>query len=279
MVCLECGREVRSINFQHLRACSGITPQKYRELHPETPFMDPDVKAACSLPSARNPNWKGGKTKRTCEECGKRIHKDTKGQRCISCVDRTGAANPFYGKTHSDEARRKMVESNKYRDPETYVGKPFNSEQVSAIQKAYWSKLTQTEKVERLQGFIQSGQVSNRALSKTKIENVMAQILNSLGVEYQRNVQLGRYNVDFLVGSVVIECFGDYWHCNPRLYPANFYNKSLRMTAQQKWEKDVKRAQALESQGYTFLSFWEHEIENETELVLLDLEGVFCARY
>ncbi len=277
MNCLECGKEVRNINLSHLKSCSGLTPQQYRERHPGAPLVDEEVRKSYGMPAQSNPNWKGGKTKRTCKGCGKPIHKNARGQRCVSCIDRTGAANSFYGKTHSDETRRKMVESNKDRDPSTYKGNGFSSERVSEIQEAYWSRLSPAEKTERLQSFIQAGQISNKALSKTKIENVMAQVLDSLGVGHQRNVQLGRYNVDFLARSTIVECFGDYWHCNPRLYPADFYNKSLHMTAQEKWDKDAKRAQALESQGYTFYSFWAHEIENEIGLVSLVLEGIFSA--
>jgi hypothetical protein len=35
-------------------------------------------------------------------------------------------------------------------------------------------------------------------------------------------------NVDFVI---VIEYFGDYWHCNPKKYTPDFYTNQLKMTA------------------------------------------------
>lgn len=41
--------------------------------------------------------------------------------------------------------------------------------------------------------------------------------------------------------GVVIEYFGDYWHCNPAIYGKDFYNKSIKKTAAEKWEADKIR--------------------------------------
>ena len=78
----------------------------------------------------------------------------------------------------------------------------------------------------------------------------MANILDDLQVKYERNFQIGKYNVDFLVkGCQIIECFGDFWHCNPAIYSADFINKSLKMTAQEKWLKDESRKKTLDVLG------------------------------
>lgn len=53
-----------------------------------------------------NPNWKNGAT--FCK-CGNRINSVSKS--CIKCLDRTGENNPFYGKSHSDEAKEKIKKS------------------------------------------------------------------------------------------------------------------------------------------------------------------------
>lgn len=57
---------------------------------------------------SENPNWKGGVT--FCD-CGARINSNA--TTCSKCRDRTGNKNPFYGKSHSDETRKKLSESNK----------------------------------------------------------------------------------------------------------------------------------------------------------------------
>ena len=85
-------------------------------------------------------------------------------------------------------------------------------------------------------------------------------MLNEIGVTYRQNVQIGRFNADFLCGDLIIECYGDFWHCNPVLWSADAVNRSLKMAAGEKWKKDAARRQKLEAQGIRFHVFWESEI-------------------
>lgn len=88
-------------------------------------------------------------------------------------------------------------------------------------------------------------------------------ILQELKIAFHQNVQIGRYNVDFLCGEVVLECFGDFWHCNPAIWQPEDYNASLKMTAAEKWQRDAARAKRLEAQGFRVHVLWESEIVNE----------------
>jgi len=63
-----------------------------------------------------NHNWKGGKT--FCQ-CGNRINSRSK--TCGSCRDRTGANNPFYGKSHSPEMIEKLKKLSTGRESPTRV--------------------------------------------------------------------------------------------------------------------------------------------------------------
>jgi G:T-mismatch repair DNA endonuclease (very short patch repair protein) len=92
-------------------------------------------------------------------------------------------------------------------------------------------------------------------------------MLDGLGVAYLQNVQIGRYNVDFLIGTTIIECYGDFWHCNPALWPAGRYNGSLHVTAGEKWARDAARRSTLEQQGYTFAAYWETQIRDAAHAV------------
>lgn len=66
-------------------------------------------------------------------------------------------------------------------------------------------------------------------------------------------------SVDIYIPSKkkIIECYGDYWHCNPKKYSSNYYNKSLKMTAKEKWNKDAERICQLTSYGYDVEIRWE----------------------
>lgn len=125
-----------------------------------------------------------------------------------------------------------------------------------------WARRSREEKASHLAAFIAAGQKHNERNQKTRIETLVARMLDRLGTAYEQNVQIGRYNVDFLMGSTIIECYGDFWHCNPGSWPEDRYNGSLHMTAAEKWKRDAARQLAFEGQGYRFVSFWESQIRS-----------------
>ena len=261
MICLECGRTVRSINYKHLRSCSGLSPAEYRVRHPDAELMDRDVRESISRPMESNPRWRG-RTGRTCETCGKVISRKTRGSRCVKCRDRSGIANPFFGKRHGDDVRAQMQAAAALRDRSTYRGGRPDPALLSQRRSEEWARRSPEEKARHLRAFIAAGQRSNKKNQKTRIEKIVAAMLDRLGAQYLQNVQIGRYNVDFLIGLSIVECYGDFWHCNPALWPAERYNGSLHVTAGEKWARDAARRTALEQQGYTFTAFWETQIRN-----------------
>lgn len=62
------------------------------------------------MPGETNPNWRGGTSIKTCS-CGNTMAYTA--TTCINCRDRTGEANPFYGKHHTEETREKLRQANK----------------------------------------------------------------------------------------------------------------------------------------------------------------------
>ena len=40
---------------------------------------------------------------------------------------------------------------------------------------------------------------------------------------------------DFCWKNKIVEINGDFWHCNPKIYDKNYYNKMINMTAEDKW--------------------------------------------
>lgn len=260
MICLECGKRVRSINYQHLRSCSGVSPADYRKRHPDAALMDVDVRASISRPMESNPRWKG-RSGRSCEVCGSGLSRRARGTRCKRCRDRSGGANPFFGKRHALATRSRMRDAAAGRDPSTYRGtRNPNPRLLSLRRKEEWARRSAEEKERHLAAFIVAGQRANRKGRGTRIEVEVARVLDELGVSYRQNVQIGRYNVDFTLGSTIIECFGDFWHCNPALWPADRFNGSLRMTAGEKWARDSERRRSLEEKGFRFALFWESDI-------------------
>lgn len=73
-------------------------------------LSDDERRDMFSKPLNKNPNWKGGVSYKYCE-CGVRIKpiNDT----CIKCRNKSGENNPFFGKQHSDETKKKLSEARK----------------------------------------------------------------------------------------------------------------------------------------------------------------------
>ena len=74
------------------------------------------------------------------------------------------------------------------------------------------------------------------------------------------------YAIDFTWKDKMIEFNGDYWHCNPKKYKQDFYNKSKQKYASEIWEYDRLKQQCIIDHGYKLLVLWESECkENYAE--------------
>ena len=173
-------------------------------------------------------------------------------------VKKTGT---FLGKKHSLETRNKMKVSASTRDKSTYYKIPSTPEIIrkrERSRKESWDKLSVEEKHKRLLKFIQAGRHCRNF--GTSIEKRVNEILSDFGMtenqNYQRNVSIGIYNVDFLIDNkYIVECYGDYWHQNPK-----YFNDPI---AGKKRQADLRKRQYLESQGFKFVYFWENEIVHD----------------
>ena len=155
-----------------------------------------------------------------------------------------------------------MKQAAALRDPSAYRGGHADPALLSRLRSEEWARRSPEEKARHLEAFIAAGQRNNKKNQKTRIESLVAAMLDRMKIDYRQNVQIGRYNVDFLIGSTIIECYGDFWHCNPALWVAERYNGSLHLTAGQKWARDADRRSLLERQGYRFSAFWETQIRD-----------------
>lgn len=72
--------------------------------------------------------------------------------------------------------------------------------------------------------------------------------------------------------KVVIEYFGNYWHCHPECYADDYYNKSLKMTAAKKREIDRNRiSRMLASKSIdTVIVVWEKTFVNDGLTSIVD---------
>lgn len=92
----------------------------------------------------------------------------------------------------------------------------------------------------------------------TWIEEAVQLALTELGIAFDAQAKVGRYHVDALIPSqsLVIECFGDFWHCNPDVYPDGPVNEVHRKQP----ERDQRRIAYLKARGYRVVILWERDI-------------------
>lgn len=110
---------------------------------------------------------------------------------------------------------------------------------------------------------------TNSRLLKNRTSKLEKEFLIELKTKgYISNKQISKYTVDYVNESTkhIIEINGDYWHCNPKLYKADYYNSSIGMSAAEKWKYDIERKIYLENLGYTVTIIWESDYKKKKKI-------------
>jgi very-short-patch-repair endonuclease len=104
---------------------------------------------------------------------------------------------------------------------------------------------------------------TNENLLKAKRSSLEERLIPHLK-NYENNVQISYYNVDFVdkTNKHIIEVYGDYWHCNPKIYEDSYMHPYYKMTADQKRKLDKERVEYLQSLGYFVSIVWESDLED-----------------
>lgn len=101
-------------------------------------------------------------------------------------------------------------------------------------------------------------------LAKSSPRSKKEKSLETILIDYKTNIRIGKYKPDYVNESKkhIIEVYGDYWHCNPKLFDKDFYHPQLKKTAEEKWRLDLARQQYFESLGYTVEIIWEDALDD-----------------
>ena len=155
--------------------------------------------------------------------------------------------HPRLGMTQPDAAKNKIGDANRGR----FKGKTW--EEIYGPEVANQRKKQNAEYMSK----------TNETLLKARRSSLEERLLPYLK-GYENNVQISYYNVDFIDRSSndIIEVYGDYWHCNPDLYPDTYMHPYYKITAEQKRKLDADRVKYLESLGYSVTIVWESNIDD-----------------
>jgi len=97
--------------------------------------------------------------------------------------------------------------------------------------------------------------------SLTKPHVAVCNMLDELGFEYLIEEKINGFFADVLIGSLVIEVMGTYWHCDVRKY-----NQTINDKQQRNVERDCRKKHSLNDSGYKILYLWEDDIIKNSEM-------------
>lgn len=103
----------------------------------------------------------------------------------------------------------------------------------------------------------------------SKPEQRLAEALSPFGFELNNCRLIDRMIPDIihLEKKIIVEFYGDYYHCNPNVlkYEASYYNKRRKKTAQEIWNFDAERITRLEKMDYKVIIVWEADFEKDLD--------------
>jgi G:T-mismatch repair DNA endonuclease (very short patch repair protein) len=116
--------------------------------------------------------------------------------------------------------------------------------------------------------------------NKSIKSKIVSNILDKQGIyyieEYKYQNEIGKNGaIDFFIPdlNIVIEFYGDYWHCNPKYYPKSYFHKIMKRFAYEIWQKDKKRISYIFNKEFNkkvaILIIWESTILNEKYFLTL----------
>lgn len=71
-----------------------------------------------------------------------------------------------------------------------------------------------------------------------------------------------KYIVDFKIGNIIVEYFGDYWHANPVKYEHSHLIKKKNKLSSKIWIDDSIRIECLISKGLSPIVVWENDFKD-----------------
>lgn len=76
-------------------------------------------------------------------------------------------------------------------------------------------------------------------------------------------------SVDIYIPSknMIVEYFGDYWHCNPIKYDKTYYHTQVHKTAEEIWKFDNERIDEFTKNGYVVKIIWESELKSNNFII------------
>ena len=188
-----------------------------------------------------------------------------------------GEGNPFFGKTHTQESLNKMSKSKKGQNSgdKNHMKQKKYRQMSRDIMRSNWDNGILDRKVisEQMKQTQRSGKIKSGIVSKREKEIVKE--IKQLGHKLIHSYRVDSKICDVYIPSLnlIIEYFGDYWHCNPKKYESDFFNKKKGKFAWELWDYDKKKIDLIKSYGYNLEVVWEGDLKLNNKLIEIIIEN------
>lgn len=138
-----------------------------------------------------------------------------------------------------------------------------------------WQATLKSKSPEEIQEINRKKVVNSRTAmgtSSTKEKELIAilSVYYNIDIEQQFYIADGDIirTYDGKYKNVIIEFHGTYWHCDPRVFPEDYFHETKKVTAKELWEYDEQKRLLAEKHGYTIFVVWENDFKTEEDKLL-----------
>lgn len=227
---------------------------------------------------------------RNCPKCGREIKTTSKDKivacrnyfnsvngncKCPKCVSDSlsGEGNPFYGKKHKQESIDKISKSRvgKGVGEKNSMNNPKWRKKASENLNKKWrdGKMEHARKImsDKIKETRRLGKIKSTITSKAE-KNIIEELM-TIGYNPIHSFRVDTKICDIFIPklNLIIEYFGDYWHCNPNKYDSNYFNEKKGKFAWELWEYDRKKLEIIKSYGYNLEVIWETDYKSDKSII------------
>ncbi len=225
-----------------------------------------------------------------CRVCGKTIHVAKRyigdyrrrGSKpiCASCRDEESSiriVTATKAMTERDKARRNEKASRSLKNKKgSHVKKQWDtirhdhammkrvSKKRSLSMKKVWDEMPEGEKNRRIEAWF-----SSHGKSRSKGNDRLKQMMIAEGIYdgFLSEQVFHGYIPDEINHElrIIVEYFGDIYHCNPRMYrDGSEYIELIKRTVGEQWERDRKRFLTFYRYGYSVIVVWAKDFRDKS---------------
>lgn len=208
----------------------------------------------------------------TCRNHFKKINGNIDCKEC-SLLKQHGEGNPFYGKKHTKKTKNKISKSRKGKatgDNNSMANPKYRLKATEKL-KEKWDngEMEHARKImsETMKKTIRDGKL--KSVVKSKAEKEIQQILENKKINVIPSYRIDTKICDLYIPhlNLIIEYNGDYWHCNPKKYRKDYFNKKKSKYAWELWEYDQDKLDLVKTKGYNIEVIWESDFKSDRTII------------